>query len=201
MWAPRRVILLLFLLWQATLAKGQYVPEDTGRRDTTYVPSPKPAREPQTGGFDTDKLVPGGNLSLSFGDPYYVDISPALGYQVTDDLVLGLGGTYIAMGGSTGNGTRYRWNCYGGRFYGRQRVLESVFANAELDFLNVPYFAAANSPDPLRKWLVSPLVGASYVVSIGKRGGIIISLLYNLNYQQRYSPYSGALVYRMGFFL
>lgn len=191
-----------FLLVQTSYLMAQYVPEDTVKRDTIRVPPPARTENRESkGGFDTEKLVPGGNFSLSLGNPYYIDISPALGYRLTDDLVAGLGITYIAAGGTVNN-FKYRVNYYGGRVFGRQRILESVFANAELDFLNVPYFlASGNTQTELRKWLVSPLVGASYILPMGRRGGIMISLLYNLNYQQQYSPYNSALIYRMGFFL
>lgn len=190
-----------FLFGQQALA--QYVPEDSVKKDTTiYVPSSKrSADEPQSSsGFDTDKLVPGGNFAASFGNPYYVDISPMLGYMVTPKFMLGLGATYIATGGTYFN-IKYSNTYYGGRILGRHRIKENFFANAELDFLNVPYFLSDTTTQRLRKWLVSPLIGASYVVPFGTRGGVQITALYNLNYQQRYSPYNSALLFRIGFFL
>jgi hypothetical protein len=40
------------------------------RRDSITVKEP----EPETSGFQSSKLVPGGNLALPFGDHYYYDI-------------------------------------------------------------------------------------------------------------------------------
>jgi hypothetical protein len=195
-------VFLLLVLHTGVYA--QYVPEDTVRKDTTFLPPAPKAQTPLPSdgrpAFDTDNLVPGGNLALSFGNPYYIDVSPMLGYQVTKDLMLGLGATYIATGGTYYTFT-YRNTYYGGRVLGRQRIMDNLFANAELDFLNVPYFVNTTSNDQLRKWLLSPLVGGSYVIPFGQRGGVQITLLYNLNYQQQYSPYPSALMYRMGFFL
>lgn len=184
-------------------AMAQYVPEDTVKKDTTiYVPSKKGSvEEPGSpSGFDPDKLVPGGNFAANFGNPYYVDLSPMLGYMITPKLMLGVGATYIATGGTYYN-IKYSNSYYGGRILGRHRIMDNFFANAELDFLNVPYFVNDTTTIQLRKWLVSPLIGASYVVPFGKRGGMQITALYNLNYQQRYSPYNNALLFRIGFFL
>lgn len=167
------------------------------RRDSITV---KESNE-QKSGFQSSKLVPGGNLALQFGNPYYYDISPSLGYMITDKLMAGLGVIYISAGGtSVYTNQRYNYSFYGGRPLVRYKVINDIYANAEVDFLNVPYFDVS-SYKTLRKWTTNPLLGASYVIPFGKRGGIQATLLYNLNYQQEYSPYSSALIWRIGFFL
>jgi len=195
-------LIVLFTIAVRLVCNGQYVPEPEPKRDTTiYVNSQskvQPEEEIRATSFN-EKIVPGGNFALSFGNPYYVDVSPSLGYMVTEDLLLGIGGTYIATGGTNVYGNKYQFNFYGGRVLGRQKLFNNFFANAELDLLNVPYFLNPN--ETLRKWLLSPLIGASYVMPFGKRGGIQATLLYNLNYQQAYSPFPSALVWRLGFFL
>ena len=199
-----KFISFFFVLMVSFLVcKGQYVPEPNQKKDTTiYVSSTNNEKSKSTlrTGFDPAKLIPGGNFALSFGNPYYIDISPSLGYMVTENLLLGLGATYIAAGGRNVNGYKYNFNYYGSRALGRQKVFENFFANAELDFLNVPYFLGTGS-ETLRKWLISPLVGGSYVMPFGNRGGVQATLLYNLNYQQAFSPFPSALVWRLGFFL
>jgi len=194
---------ILFYFTSFLVCKAQYVPEPNQIKDTTiYVASTQKEtiRSERKSGFDKEKLVPGGNFALSFGNPYYVDISPSLGYMVTEGLLLGVGATYIASGGTSVYGYKYSFNFYGGRLLGRQKLFENFFANAELDFLNVPYFYNTNN-ETLRKWLVSPLIGGSYVMPFGKRGGIQATLLYNLNFQQAFSPFPSPLVWRLGFFL
>jgi hypothetical protein len=81
--------------------------------------------------------------------------------------------------------------------------MNDIYANAEIDFLNAPYFSATNNStvETPRKWTANPLLGASYVVPFGRRGGVQATLLYNLNYQEDYSPYSSAWIWRIGFFL
>ena len=184
---------------------AQYVEGDktfpaSTRRDSITVKEP----EPEKSGFQSSKLVPGGNLALQFGDPYYYDISPSLGYMVTDKLMAGLGVIYVSMGGRYPNSNqKYNFTYYGGRPLIRYRVMNDIYANAEIDFLNAPYFSAMNNStvETPRKWTTNPLLGASYVVPFGKRGGIQATLLYNLNYQEDYSPYSSAWIWRIGFFL
>ncbi len=170
------------------------------RRDSITVKEP----EPETSGFQSSKLVPGGNLALQFGDPYYYDISPSLGYMVTDKLMAGLGVIYVSMGGRYSNSNqKYNFTYYGGRPLIRYRVMNDIYANAEIDFLNAPYFSSTNFTiaQTTRKWTTNPLLGASYVIPFGKRGGVQATLLYNLNYQEDYSPYSSAWIWRIGFFL
>ena len=196
------IVGFMFYFCSFSLCWAQYVPEPNQKKDTTvYVSSTQKGsdKKERKSGFDTEKLVPGGNFALSFGNPYYIDVSPSLGYMVTDGLLLGLGASYIAQGGSTNNFT-YSFNYYGGRILARQKLFESFYANAEIDFLNVQYITGIGN-ETLRKWLFSPLVGASYVMPFGKRGGVQATLLYNLNYQQLYSPFPSALVWRLGFFL
>lgn len=178
-------------------AKAQYVEEKEAKKDTTiYVKSKRGMDDSPSGGggFDKKKLVPGGNFALSFGNPFFVDISPRLGYLVTEEIMLGLGATYINYKINS-----YSFNFYGGQAFGRVKVYENIYGNAEMDFLNVPVYY--NSGENNRRWLVSPLIGASYVVPFDSRGGIQASVLYNLNYQQAYSPYASPVIWRIGFFL
>ena len=46
-------------------------------------------------GFDWDRIVIGGNLGAQFGNITIAEISPNIGYMVTDNLLSGIGGTYI----------------------------------------------------------------------------------------------------------
>jgi len=167
------------------------------RRDSITVKDAVPEKS----GFQRSKLVPGGNLALQFGNPYYFDISPSLGYMVSNRLMAGLGVIYISAGGtSVYTNQRYNYTYYGGRPLIRFKLINDIYANAEVDFLNVPYFEVSTYKT-LRKWTTNPLLGASYVIPFGKRGGVQASLLYNFNYQEAYSPYSSVWIWRIGFFL
>lgn len=189
-----KTLVLVFcgLLAQQNLL-AQYVQEDSSKAQKESPTEKRPR------GFDKTKLVPGGNLAMSFGNPYFVDLSPYLGYLVSEKMMLGLGATYLAYG-VTINGTRYTRDWYGGRLLGRYRIDDSFFLNAELEQLNAPNNTNFSNQED-RKWVFSPYVGASYVLPFGRRGGVQATLLYNLNYQENYSPWNNALVWRIGFFL
>lgn len=196
------LLLLCGLCFNLSPVWAQYVPEK--KADTTIFVSKPPktkiaSESSGSEGFDKSRIVPGGNFALSFGNPYWIDLSPTVGYLVSDKTLLGVGATYMASGGNY-FGYKYSFQYYGGRTFVRRQLMENIYGNAELDFLNVPYFTGKGN-ESLRRWLVSPLVGASYVVPFGRRGGLQVSLLYNLNYQQAYSPFPSPLIWRVGFFL
>jgi hypothetical protein len=192
-----QIFLFSMLSLFSAKAWGQYVPENNSKSDTLKVQASSKSNQEEgesSSGFDWGRVRSGGNLALNFGNPFFIDISPSVGYMVNEKLMLGLGVTYMAMGSS---GADYSF--YGGRLFGRQQIFESFFANAELEFLNAP-FLNSNSNSEQRKWLVNPLLGASYVLPFGERGGIQASLLYSLNYQEGYSPYGSPYIWRIGVF-
>jgi hypothetical protein len=187
-WIKGLCLLILSAILLFSEVQAQYV------RDTTQAALPENNRP----SFDEDfsqKLVPGGNFALSLGNPWYLDLSPNLGYQVNDRLVSGAGLSYVAYGVRFGN-VKFRWDRYGGMLFSRYRLFDSFFANAELEMLNVE-----DEDIGKRVWIVNPLVGASYIMPFGRRGGLQVSLLYNLNYNENLSPFPSPLIWRIGFFL
>lgn len=173
-----------------SLLMAQYV---AGEEKTEI---PKQTSKENSKGF-WGRLVPGGNFGFLFGDQWYIDLSPSLGYQINDRFVAGAGAIYNAYGGKV-NGVDFRYERYGGCLFARHQIYESLFANAEIELMNVPDERKLPSS---RTWIFNPLAGGSYIVPIGNRGGFQISLLYNLNYQPYLSPYPSPLVWRVGVFL
>jgi hypothetical protein len=185
--------LLVFAVFYGTTLGGysQYV------RDSTRTDKTNSAESTEEDISFASKLVPGGSLALNFGNPWYLDISPNLGIQINERLVGGLGIIYNAYG-QTIYGIKYNSERYGASAFARYRMFETFFANAEIDIVNVP---DENSLEGNKIWTVNPLLGASYIVPFGKRGGLQASLLYNLNYSENLSPYPFPLIWRIGFFL
>ncbi|MES2731023.1 MAG: hypothetical protein V4714_04715 [Bacteroidota bacterium] len=182
-------LIVLFLLLGAS---SLYAQEDsTANKTDTNAPIAKPRKER----FSLkDKLVLGGTMGLGF-NPTNINLSPVLGYKVTDDLVLGLGVTYMYTS-IRYYGVKYDYSVYGGRLYGRQKVFENFYAQAEYEVLNVENYT---SLDPTsRKWIGAPLVGATYVQPLGARSSIVISVLFNLNYKEGLTPYTNP-IFRLGF--
>lgn len=192
---PIQFAFIFWAIFLPTMGMCQYVPADTAKTISPSIENPQ-NQEDESTGFDSKRLVPGGNFAFNFGNPSFVDVSPSIGYLFTDQLLGGIGATYTYL---KSNG--FSFSFYGGRVFGRHKLFDNVFANAEMDFLNVPDNLLGNGRDGERRWLVSPLIGAGYVIPFGSRGGLQATLLYNLNYQQLYSPYSSGLIWRIGFFL
>ena len=187
--------IVAFLLFQLALSgemKAQYVRDSTGNNSLETSENNRNA----PGSF-RERLVPGGSFGLNFGNPWYLDLSPSLGYQVNEKLVAGAGISYNAFGGSFA-GRKYRFERYGASVFSRYRLFDAIFANGEIELLNVPDELSVTDS---RVWIVNPLIGASYIMPIGNRGGVQASLLYNLNYNENLSPYPSPLIWRIGFFL
>jgi hypothetical protein len=180
-------------------SQAQYVPENTPKSDTTVVyASSGKGKEESKSGFDWSKVNGGGNFAFNFGNVNFLEISPVAGYPLNEKLMVGAGVSYISFWGQGSNGS-FSWSYFGGRLFGRHRLFDQVFAHAELEMLNVPYYLP-NGSDVQRKWITSPLVGLGYFFPFSQRGGIQATLLYNTNYQPAYSPYPSDLIWRMGFF-
>ncbi|MBT33471.1 MAG: hypothetical protein CMO01_27730 [Thalassobius sp.] len=143
-----------------------------------------------------DRLYFGGNLGFQFGDITYIDVSPLVGYKITDKLSGGVGGTYRYLK----NKIYYpaiESNILGYRFFGRYDITEVVYPYVEYENLSFSY--GDESP---RQWYDALFVGAGLFQPIGRRGGINLLVLYNLNYSATTamnSIYNSPWVFRVGF--
>ncbi len=146
--------------------------------------------EPRESFFE--RMFFGGNIGLQFGDLTYVDVSPLVGYRVTDQLAVGIGGTYIYYRYRDFYG-EYKTNIYGGRVFGRYYFVEEFFGHVEYEILNL------ERPDDFtfnkftRENIASFFVGGGYRQFIGDRAAIELTLLYNLT-EEAYSPYQNPII-------
>lgn len=145
-----------------------------------------------------DKLYFGGNIGLQFGTFTVIQLSPLVGYNFTKSFSAGgiLNYSYI-------NSFRTSYSIYGISPFARLMILENFFLMGELSVINMPDFKLSNVAFD-RDWVVSPLLGAGYLLSFGKRGGMMLSVLYNFNNSNRNSRIAtnsyGPFVIRTGFF-
>lgn len=137
-----------------------------------------------------DKLVYGGNMGLRLGNLTYFEISPQVGYKLSERFIPGVGATY-----------RYiRWNypgysiaestIYGGSIWGRYFITENIFAYGEYEVLSGewdPFFRPGS-----RYEITSILVGGGYRQRIGFASTYILVLL-NLN-DSVDSPYVNPII-------
>lgn len=151
------------------------------------------------------RLVFGGIIGAQFGSVTQVNISPIIGYRVTEKLTAGIGLTYIYY--------KYDYVGYnnailteedhviGGSIWGEYRVLPNVFLHTEFGTLNmsVPKLNAQGyyTGETMRANINNFLVGGGYYQALGANAGMQFSLLWDL-IEDQYSPYQNPII-RIGF--
>jgi hypothetical protein len=150
-----------------------------------------------------ERIRLGGSFGLSFGTFTNINLSPMAGYQITDKLVGGVGATVMWFKAKNfGVNAVY----YGGRGFLMYNVIPIINIIAEYEALNVETdtFTKYNA----RKWINSPMVGASYSQPTGGRfiKAVHFTALYNINYNNQIddygnniSPYGSPFVFRVTF--
>lgn len=134
----------------------------------------------------TDRLFYGGNFGLMFGTITYVELSPLIGYKITERLSFGPGVSYIYM-----KDNRYdlSTSIYGGRLFARYNITDYLFGHGEYEVLNLetPYSLKG------RTNLTSIFIGGGYRQSLGDRSFLTIMGLWNIN-DSAYSIYRNPII-------
>ena len=142
-----------------------------------------------------DRIYFGGNLGLQFGTQTYIDISPLVGYKLTETVSTGVGITYIYYKYKDSYYT-YSTSIYGSRVFARYLFTNNLFAHAEVELLNMELFDV-NINDYYIKNTISPFVGGGYIQRFSNNAGLYLLLLFNLN-DSAESPYTNPII-RIGF--
>lgn len=134
----------------------------------------------------------GGVGGLQFGSPTVIGVSPMVGYQVTNDFIVGLALDYQYYRDSRFNFTQ---NQYGPRLFGQYRLnlLENILSGSFLQVEAQKYYFSSNGQSS--SYDIQALAGGG----IGF-GGFNLSVLYNLTYREGFSPYGSPIVIRVGGF-
>ena len=135
-----------------------------------------------------EKVYFGGNFGLQFGTVTFIDISPIVGFKVTEDFSVGTGISYryIKYLGMT-NGI----NIYGPRAFARYNIFENLFTYGEYEILNGNWNGQGVST------IENILAGGGYSYRIGNSANAFIMVLWNFS-QNQYSPYTNPVI-RAGF--
>lgn len=136
-----------------------------------------------------DKLYTGGNLGVQFGTVTFIEVSPLVGYKITDRISAGVGATYQYY---QYHDKYYdlKTNVYGGRIFGRYFFTDYLFAHAEYEYLNLEAFDFY----PRRRVEVGSLMaGGGYVQRFGEHSGIVAMILYNFT-ESLYTPYQNPII-------
>lgn len=144
------------------------------RQPSNLAKSDKPKMSPK------DRFFFGGNIGLNFGSLTYINVSPIIGYRLTEKLGAGLGPTYSYYKDHRDKNYYYETSTYGGRLFAQYQVLENVLLYSEFETVNIEV------PDLLftslvRRNVSSLFVGGGYAQRIGNGASFFsIMLLYNI---------------------
>lgn len=187
----KRLLLCILLLTTVQIVQAQYYKTDTSRRK----------------GVDASRLIVGGSLGLAFGDYTNINISPLVGYRISQVFAAGI--AINAQYGSErfrdyyGNtGQRNQYGIYGGGVWGRVYPLDFLFIHLQPEYNHVSLKSTYYDTDP--KTVVkenygvsSLLAGGGYTQPIGGRAAFSIMALYDVLQNSR-SPYQNGLILRVG---
>lgn len=141
------------------------------------------------------RIVLGGGLGLQFGNITLIDISPIVGYKVTERFLVGLGFTYQYYRHKYQDpflDINYETNIYGGSVFARYYVWKDLFGQAEYQYLTYKPYLMDNRVD-----VNSYLVGGGYRQRLSRNFAATIILLFDLS-ESMYSIYQNP-IFRIGF--
>jgi hypothetical protein len=153
----------------------------------------------------------GGNIGLQFGYVTLIDVSPIIGYNISDRFAVGTGLTYkyyrirnYFYDPYLNSYRHFRSHIYGGPVFSRFYISRQIFAHAEYEFLrfrNEVYVQNTAGQSYDRHYqninVHSMFVGGGYRQYFSRGSAFEIMLLWNLN-ETPNSPYNNPVI-RMGF--
>lgn len=184
----KALILLLLILTGSTL----YAQEDAPLRESKF----------------TDRLLFGGGLGLQFGTLTFIDISPVVGYRLTERLEAGVGFSYkyysykdFYFDPVTGLKDDLKSHMIGGSVYTRYHIFENIFLHAEFERLRVNtqelYISGGQViSNPIHYNINSLFVGVGLKQRISNSSYFFLMGLWDL-VQDSNSPYDNPII-RMG---
>ena len=161
----------------------------------TVSPGLLMAQDDDAKGDFWSRVFTGGNLGLQFGNLTYIDVSPLVGYRITDRIHAGIGVTYIYYKYKD-DFLQFETSVYGGRIFGRYYFLENLFGHTEYELLNleIPQEILSTGEVVLdRDFITSVFAGGGYAQELGPNTALVLMLLFNLT-EEQYSPYENPVI-------
>lgn len=204
-----RYLLLLLTLCSAGLVYGQ-VGRDGGydnyERDPTLGPdrSDELARSasatfalpPPDELLSVERLLLGGSLGASIGDVIFVDVSPTVGYRLTDLMRVGAGFTYRYQNDRRPFGFG-KQRVLGGRAWVQHDLFFGFFAHAEYENLSSRWEGNDGSIFQQRYPMV--MLGGGYSMELGEKSVTQIQILYPVSLNPGQSLYFFPIDVRINF--
>lgn len=125
-----------------------------------------------------ERLMYGGNFAVWFGNYTYINLSPTIGYRLTDKMQVGIGGIYNYSSYRYKN-AHYFQNIYGSHVFARYLVYDYLFVQGQYDRLNQPNYLLYNYKDQ-RVWVDYVMVGGGLRQPLGKHAAAMTTIMFNL---------------------
>ena len=151
-----------------------------------------------------ERLYFGGGLGLGFGNTTFINVSPLVGYRITERFSAGIRVKYqyfkykqefIGTNGAVIK-QNFQSNIYGGGVFSRFFVSNNIFLHGEYENLSVQF--GDRFGNKTREWIPSAFLGGGYAYPIGGRAIFSITALYNVLYDEFKSPYASPLDIQAG---
>lgn len=190
----KRLLLCFLLVTAVHFAEAQYY--KTG--DTTTTTSSKKK-------IDPSRLIIGGSLGLAFGDYTNINISPLIGYRISQLFAAGINinAQYGSERLSNYNNVtiqRNQYTIFGGGVWGRVYPLDFLFIHVQPEYNAVSLKSTYYDPKTVvhdHYGVPSLLMGGGYSQPVGGRASFSIMALYDVLQDSR-SPYQNGLILRIG---
>jgi hypothetical protein len=154
-------------------------------------PEPRKNRDPLAFSKWKDRVTFGGNFQAWFGTHTFVNISPTIGFNVVENLNVGVGAIYNYTSLDFGPAGKYSQSIFGSHTYARYVIRGTYFAQVQYDRLRQPDLF---SYVPGKKiWVDYFLVGGGIRRELGDHAALILSVMFNLT-QHPLSVYPNPLV-------
>ncbi|MBC7569254.1 MAG: hypothetical protein H7319_05920, partial [Spirosoma sp.] len=194
-------------LLSSSAAFGQLTADPEDRRDQGREPLRTQTVDGQPLPF-TQRLRFGGGINgFRFGNPFSLGVSPVIAYQATEQLIIGVGGTYNYTRYKAPYPQPYTLNQYGGRGFVMYEAIPSIVPNlylhGEVETTTIQQKVDNAVAQNATLSLTTPLLGLTYMQPISRRFGVNLTALYNLNYKSRESQFvygSSPFILRLSFF-
>ena len=140
------------------------------------------------------KIVVGSGFGFQFGTITVIELSPEIGYKITDKLTAGVGFSYQYYKDSR-YVPAYESDIIGGSIFTRYYVYRDFFAHAEYQMLKYDYmdWSSGNKEEVTTDGV---LIGGGYRQWIGKNIFSNLTMLFNIN-ESLYYPYTSP-IFRVG---
>jgi len=177
------------------------ISEWKAQNDSTYFQIPSKEKNKNDKIKDDswkEKIIYGGNFAFFANQQFsYIDISPLIGYRLTQSLLLAAGPVYNNYSTKL-YGARFTVDVYGFRCLARLYFLESFFVQTGYDYLNRKIFIIKNGLlQSDRVWFQNVWIGGGIRYAVVSNTYMFTTILYNLT-QSPYSIYSNPMI-QVGF--